>query len=408
MSISFDRSKFLIGAYFFNKDLYDDAHVKEVADCGIDFLVAVDAAKPLLDLCKKYDIGMINHSNIPGWWGGDGDNAGKYKDHMPLTKLEVQKEKYADGDAIIGDYIVDEPNAKDFKHINEVIKKYSELFPGKFPFVNLYPNYASVPSNTDAEAVSQLGNATYLEHIAQYVEEIDNDYICYDFYPFTGRPYDSYIENFDIVAKACRKSKRDMWVIIQTGAWTADKILDEFQIRWQAYLSLAYGTNIIMHACYCKGWWDETTSCVNLAGNKNVTYDYAKNINEELHALGETFMKYYNTGVYVNGDITKAEAKIKPQLEWQNANTGEDILNDNIVVKADGAVFTGYFKEKCGTGSAVMLVNTNNPYEKNDGVNIILNFKNNVSATIFIKGKPRPLNKASLSLASGEGVFITF
>ena len=389
---NFDRNKLLIGAYFFTPDSYDDAHVKAAADSGIDFLVSVSLTENLLALCENYNVGLMANSNYNMWWGGDGDNAGKYYEYMPIDKVTAGKESFLSGSALIGDYLVDEPNAKDFKHINDVIAKYRELYPDKLPFINLYPNYASVPSNTDAQAISQLGNATYAEHIEQYIREIDLDYICYDFYPYTGRPFDTYIENFDVVAKACRKYNKDMWVIIQTGAWKAEDILDEYQIRWQTNLCLAYGSNIIMHACYCKGWWDETTSCVNLKGEKNVTYDYARNINAELNELSDTFMKYYSTGVYVHGDISKSHEKIRPQLEWQNDNVCADILNDNVTIKADGAVFTGYFNEKNGGGKAVLIVNTNNPYDENDTLDVEVTFNGEVSI---------------VTLKSGEGKFIT-
>ena len=152
------------------------------------------------------------------------------------------------------------------------------------------------------KAPSQLGTTTYKEHIDKYVELIDNDYICFDSYPFTG-PFDGYLENLDIVGAACRTSGRDMWVIIQTGAWKADAILAEFQIRWQAYLCLAYGTKIIMHASYSPGWWNESTSCVNKAGEQNVTYGYVQKVNAELHALSDVFMQYDNIGVYPCGNI---------------------------------------------------------------------------------------------------------
>ena len=60
--------------------------------------------------------------------------------------------------------------------------KVEELFPNQFAFLNLYPNYASVSQNTAAQTKSQLGTATYDEHIKKYCEYVPADYISYDFY----------------------------------------------------------------------------------------------------------------------------------------------------------------------------------------------------------------------------------
>ena len=315
--ITMRRSKLLVGAYYLTDNLHDDKHVKEVADAGIDFLVAVNAKKDVLDLCQEYKIGVIASSNIPMWWGDDGKRAGQYRETLPIEKLDVIKQSYQSHPALWGDYPVDEPNVKDFGHIDDVIKRYHALFPGQLAYINLYPIYANTaPSGIDPElqkVPSQLGTTTYKEHIDKYVELVGTDYICFDSYPFTG-PFDSYLENLDIVGAACRSSGRDMWVIIQTGAWKADAILGEYQIRWQAYLCLAYGTKIIMHASYSPGWWDESTSCVNKAGEKNVTYGYVQNVNAELHALSDIFMQYDNIGVYPCGNISGAAHA------WQNSS----------------------------------------------------------------------------------------
>ena len=407
MANKFDKSKFLIGAYFFNKEIYDDVHMKELADCGVDFLVAVDNDPALAELCKKYGIGIIAHNNIPGWWGGNGDNAGQYGKNLPLEKFDEIQKNYKPDDIIWGDYIVDEPNSKDFKHINEVCKKYREIYPGKLDFVNLYPNYASVPTNNDEETISQLGNKTYEEHIAQYVRDIDLNYICYDFYPYTGRPYDTYLENFDITAKACRRSNRDLWLIIQSGAWKKEDILDEYQILWQVNLCLAYGTSVIMHASYCKGWWDETTSCVDLKGEKNVTYYYVQRINKYLHEFGPQLLNYRNTAVYVNGDISKSHIKIRPQLLKQNNDIGEDIIDTDIVINADGAVLTGYFIGNTNNKKAVLLVNTNDPFNKDDVVNVNVSFKNNTVPVLYINGNQSQYTN-SMTIKSGESVFIVY
>jgi hypothetical protein len=380
------KGRYPVGLFSFDKELWTDEGVKQAAETGADFFMAVKSEDILLGLCEKYNLGVISNSNIPLWWGGDGDNAGGYAKKMPIEKLDELK-KISESSALWGDYPVDEPNSKDFKHIDKVVKHYEKLFPEKLPFINLYPNYASIPKNTAEETVSQLGNMSYAEHIDQYVREIDLPYICFDYYPYTGaNVFSTYLENLDIVAKACRKSKREMWVIIQTGAWKAEDILDAYQLDWQVYMCLAYGARSIIHAGYSKVWWDETTSCVNLKGEKNVTYEYAKNINSVLHSdLGTEFLKYdyLYTGIY--GDIDSSDERIKHQLIKQLQSEKPDGLPD-IKIKSDKAVAAGYFVKK--DGYAVMVVNTHNPFDPS------------VFANVKIESK-------EYSIGSGQGVLVT-
>lgn len=408
-ALRMDRSRLLIGAYYLTDNLHDDKHVQEVADAGIDFLVGIDATTQVLDLCQRHKIGVIASSNIPLWWGDNGQHAGRYRDKLPLEKLDAIKETYAAHPALWGDYPVDEPNVKDLVHVNDVINRYTELFPGQLPYINLYPIYAStLPAGSSLDgqnAISQLGTTSYQEHIDKYVELVDTDYICFDSYPFTG-PFATYLENLDIVGAACRQSGRDMWVIIQSGAWKADAILGEHQIRWQAYLCLAYGTRMIIHASYSPGWWDESTSCVNKAGEKNVTYNYVKAVNAELHALSDVFMQYDSIGVYPCGDIAGADARMVEQLAAQTArNSGRgDTAPSTLLaaIEGDGALIAGCFKQKHGPGYAIMLVNAQNPWDPAAAVNVSLNLEGDA----YAKGVKTRLDRR-LRLESGEGVLIT-
>ena len=401
-----DRNKLLTGAYFFGKNMYSDKHVKALADMGVDILVAVPPDRELLDLCEKYGIKVILSGAVPSWWGDNGQKAGQYKETLDLAVFDKIKETYFKHPAIWGDYPVDEPNAKDFGHINAMMKKYRETFPGQLPFVTLYPNYASVLPAPDSDAMSQLGNVTYKEHIEQYVRDVEDDYICFDSYPY-GSVFSGYLENLDNVSEVCRRSGRDMWVIIQTGAWKPEAILDEYQIYWQTNLCLAYGTKIIMHACYYHGWWDHTTSCVDNEGNLNPTYYYAKNVNRDLHMLSDVFMKYRHLGVAVYGDLTAAEERIRIQLEKQKSRSPFRGIQ-GIEIEADGAIVAGCFEAKDGKGYALMLVNTKNPFSVSADVKVNVKTYGSEKTTAFYKGSSVSFSGSSgLIIKSGDGVFLT-
>ena len=89
----FDRSRLLIGTYCIDTYARDEAHVRDMKRCGIDFLTAAPADHELLDNCRKYGIGVMVTGILPGWWGGDGDNAGGFAEKVPLEKVREAAEE---------------------------------------------------------------------------------------------------------------------------------------------------------------------------------------------------------------------------------------------------------------------------------------------------------------------------
>ena len=84
-----DRSRLLIGAYCFKEVVHDEAHVRDAKECGIDFVLGVNATdRAALDLLAKHGMGAIA-GLLPGWWGGDGSNAGTMRKARPKAGYEA-------------------------------------------------------------------------------------------------------------------------------------------------------------------------------------------------------------------------------------------------------------------------------------------------------------------------------
>ena len=405
------NGRFPVGLFYFDKALWTDAGVRQASETGADFFVSVESSPELLSLCEKFDLGVFSVSNItPVWWGGDGKNAGGYREATPLGKLYEVKDNYPDSQVLWGDYIVDEPNSVDFAHIGKVVKLYKELFPGKIPLINLYPCYASMPSNTHDEVIMQLGNSDYTEHIDQYIQEIDLPYICFDYYPFTG-VFADYLENLRVIAAACKNSGKEMWVIIQSGAWSKEQILEEFQLDWQVYICLAFGVSSITYASYSKGWWDEETSCVNLKGEKNVTFEYVKGINSVLHSdFGTEILKYDYLYTGVHGDIDSSDDRIKSQL--MRLRRSEIPSLPEIDITSDKSVVAGYFTK--GDAFAVLVVNSHDPFDSAVTANVRLETGGMRKATVFggskIEGSTETagdITIVGLTIEGGQGALVT-
>ncbi|MBQ7721016.1 MAG: hypothetical protein IJT56_10575 [Clostridia bacterium] len=357
----FDRSKLLIGAYCIAPYARDEAHVRDMKECGIDFLTAAPWDKELLDNCQKYGIGVVTTGVIPGWWGGDGDNAGQFAEKVPLEKIKEGADKYVDHPAVWGIDSGDEPSALDYEHYGKVIAYAEQLFPDKLIYLNLYPNYASVAENNGSEVVSQLGTKTYQEYIDQYVEKVNTDYICLDNYEFSAGTAKFY-DNLRIVAQACLDSGRDFWFVIQVNSSKPDIWLNKPMLRHQAFTALAFGAVSLNWACWTAGWWHNEV--LDKDGNKTEQYEKLKKVNSELRTLEPYYMAYKNVSFAFAGSKSDAavESSGVPFLpSWSN-----EIFSG--VTPGDGEnICVGFMRKREGKGYALMISDVTNPACVDDG-----------------------------------------
>ena len=97
-----DRSRLNIGAYILQPYARSEAHIKDIADCGIDFIVCMQDDRTALDLFEKYGVGAILTGVVPGWWGGDGSNAGKLSTLNTMDKYTDAAAAWEDHPAVWG------------------------------------------------------------------------------------------------------------------------------------------------------------------------------------------------------------------------------------------------------------------------------------------------------------------
>ena len=365
MNQHMDRSRLNIGAYILQPYARTERHIREIKECGIDFIVCMGDDRPALDLFAKYGLGAIVSGIVPGWWGGDGDNAGLLAERNPLERYTEAAEKFTDHPAVWGIDVGDEPSALDFPHYGKVTALTERLFPNQFAYLNLYPNYASVAENSAQQTVNQLGTATYGEHIRRYCENVGLDYLCYDFYMYSlsadrqsfggvNRAY----ENLRVVADACRSTGRAMWIVLQVNSNRPEEWISTDQLRFQAYSALAFGAEVITWACYTGGWWHNQV--LDGQGEKTEQYEKLQTVNAELAAIGPAYMKYRNVSTHFIG----FDGRYTP--DGVNADVLDE-LNTGVFFglrAADGApLLAGQMVARDGSGKqAVFLCNASDPW----------------------------------------------
>lgn len=360
MNKRMDRNRLNIGVYHLKPYARTEAHIKDLADCGIDFVVCMDNDRPALDLFHKYGVGAIVSGIAPKWWGGFGDNAGKLAETNPMEKYEAAAKAYCDHPAIWGIDVGDEPSALDFPYYGRVMDYVDRAFPNQFPYLNLYPNYASVSQNNAQETVNQLGTATYPEHIQKYCENVPVDYLCYDFYLYSINVTKHY-ENLRVVADACRNTGRSMWIVLQVNSNKPAEWMSENNLRFQAYTSMAFGTENIIWACYTAGWWHNQV--LDGEGNKTQQYDKLKKINAEIRTMADEYMKYRRVSTHFVGFEGHPDMAAVKQQAIPSLSTG--VFFD---VKADNGapLVVGEMVNRKGDGSvALMICAADSPHEDN-------------------------------------------
>jgi len=407
MNERMDRTKLNIGAYILQPYARSERHVKEIAECGLDFIVCMAYDRAALDLFENYGVGAIVSGVVPGWWGGNGDNAGKMEETNPLAKYEEASKVFADHPAVWGIDDGDEPSALDFLHYGKVVSLTEKLFPHQFSYVNLYPNYASIAKNTSEQVLSQLGTATYQEHIEQYVEKVPTDYISYDHYMYSTKNPSRAYENLRIVANACRGSNRSMWIVLQVNSDRENEWISENQLRHQAFSAMAFGAEVIMWACYTAGWWHNNV--LDNKGEKTEQYDKLCKINGEIARMGVPYMKYINLSTHFVGFRNPEMLNKVKQAPAERLNAG--MFRELRTENGEG-VIVGHMKKREGFGEALMLADTEDPWDKNPISYRILFRCESSNVKAFRNGEEIQLKQEkdgvyAAEICSCAGIFVT-
>lgn len=402
-----DRNRLNIGTYILRRYARTEQHIKDLAECGIDFVVSMEDDKPALDLFEKYGIGAIVSRVVPGWWGGDGKNAGTLAQKNPLSIYDTCASNFVDHPAIWGIDVGDEPSAVDFPHYGKIVEKVSRLFPKQFPYLNLYPNYASVAKNTAEETVNQLGTATYEEHIAEYCRWVPTDYICYDFYLYEIGVSWAY-ENLRIVADACLRTGRDMWIVLQMNKGGPEYWISTNKLRFQAYSAMAFGARSIIWANYTAGWF--VNAILDDKGNKTEQYDKLKKMNQELRIIGEEYMKFRRVSTHFVGFEGHADMELVHQEPIDHLDTG---VFFNVHAEGGEPLVIGQMVSRSDDGAyALMICPADDPMDLGEKeYNVVFSATNRRISAIGGEGKlpvvKRPDGSYCVTVRSNGGVLIT-
>lgn len=272
-----------------------------------------------------------------------------------------------------GHNLWDEPDIGQMYDNIATITKFKELLkdvnPKADPFFNLLPDYANS---------EQLGG-TYQEYIDYYCENLAPmlGYICYDYYPLFGSQYstsvkNSYLSNFEVVAKECKERDLEFRMYIQTAEafpGSSRDIVGAQDYRFQIYTAMAYGCEYFIHYTY-NGWSDTKHGIVDINNNKTFRYYAAQTVHNEVHAIEDVFLNFKWDGVMVKEQPNSLYGT-NPAFEMLNyCLDGHDRIKDWSVTND---TVLGAFHDAEGR-DGFMIVNYSDPAKgQNDDVTITFN-----------------------------------
>ncbi len=304
---------------------------KEIADANFTVVLGgfgQDAAKQIA-LCERYGL-------------------------KALVKSEGPVEKWPDGDACWGYMLVDEPGAGAFPGLAKLCDEIEKTHPGRFGYVNLFPNYAPAWA---------LQTPDYDSHVREFVKQVHPRVLCMDHYPLMrpeGDTRQAYLDNLATMRKYSLLARIPFWNFFYSMPFNDRLDPTEAQIRWQIFASVAYGAKGVLYFCYWTpgkgakgaGEFPKGGAILTAEGLRTRHWDEARRINSELKAMGSTLMDLTSTGVH----------RITAETDTAKELSGSGLKSISIVPGDPPADYLiGAFKDRKGR-RAVLLQNYNYSY----------------------------------------------
>lgn len=380
----------------------DEENYRVMREAGINFINGFreetkDNIMHAMDLAKQFDIKFFVYQtkieqNIKLY------HQNKDKSLIEATMRDIKE--YSSHPAYAGQLFIDEPGKPLFNAVNDFLQEYQELYPDKQWLVNMFPTYATGGIQTHS----------YDDYIDSWLDLVKPNYYSYDSYPLltNGKEISDYFYNLDLVRKKTLDLQIPFWNFIQTLSIANTPGVpnkrepSEADIRWQVYVSLAFGSKGIQYFTYWSpGSGTETfgDALIDQQGNKTVRYEYVKNLNEEIYEIGKILVNLDALGVILTVDENDNKYKLYEE--------GKKSFGPITSVEGTSSV-VGCFKDK--EGNEKVLVTTYTPSKSSK---VTLNIDSSVKrAYVWINGEKHLLNikdnQINMNIEGGSGVFIEF
>lgn len=273
--------------------------LESLADCHFNMAGFVPPRD--LPLCRKLGLGAIV---VPE--SKDFKNFEYFKQWRHLTDEEIDRRiretvsSARNNPAVMGYFITDEPNVADFPALGKAVAAVKKYAPGKWAYINLFPDYATIGSPD----MSQLGTPSYTEYLERFVAEVKPQAISYDNYmvPFSDdfkntAKAGSYFRNLLEVRRVALKHNLPFINIVCSNEIRPERpIPSPANLLFQAYTTLAAGyRGVTWFTYYERGY---RYAPIGGDGRKTQTWFYLAEVNRQIATLAPMMGQLTSTGIY--------------------------------------------------------------------------------------------------------------
>jgi hypothetical protein len=268
----------------------DPSVLKKIHDCG--FTLAGFVPPSALDACASAGLkAIVSDARASGY---DWAAVDEIKARNNVANLLAQVGNHP---AVFGYYLRDEPTAAWFSGLEKVASPIRELAPGKWPYINLFPDYADN---------SQLGTTNYGEYLERFIATCHPKIVSYDNYSLMddGSLRGNYWSNLEAVHDACKRHGIEFWNIVLAVAHFNYREPTAADLRFEAYTTLAYGGRGIAYFTYfAPPVGNYRGAAIDQFGNETPTWHNLQNVNLQIQKLGPILLQLQSDEVYHFGDI---------------------------------------------------------------------------------------------------------
>jgi hypothetical protein len=252
--------------------------LQKMADCGLN--VAGFVPPTALDLC--HSVGLMAIVSDTRCAGYDWTHVDERIARSNITSLVAQVGKHP---ALYGFYLRDEPNPSFFNGLGRVAALLREAAPGKWPYINLFPNYADN---------NQLEGLSYPQYVQMFIQTCRPTFISYDHYALMddGSLRNGYWQNLEEVHAASRSSGIPFCSILLSVGHFNYREPSATDLRFEVYSALAYGARGIAYFTYFASTTGNYRGApVDQFGNTTPTWSYMQNVNLQVQKLAPTLLQ---------------------------------------------------------------------------------------------------------------------
>ena len=265
--------------------------LKDIRECG--FNLAGFVRPENLDLVSKADLQCL----VSDGTTHVGDAEAQLDQAEIDKRVQALVKRVGDHKATYGYYLRDEPGADAFAGLATVAGIVRELAPGRWPYINLFPNYANA---------QQLGAATYEEYLEKFVATCRPTQLSYDHYALMddGSLRAGYFLNLEQMRRTAKQHTLPFWNIVLTVAHFNYREVTPADLRFQVFTTLAYGGRGIAYFTYfAPQVGNYRMAPIDQFGNPTPTWSALQNVNLQVGKLAPVLLQLTSDDVYHFGTI---------------------------------------------------------------------------------------------------------